>query len=79
MAAAVKAKKRLRIAADAFWNRQSHRELKTVLKRERPDLVHCTNLFPQLSPAVYYAAANENIPVVQSLRNYRMFCPAFSF
>jgi glycosyltransferase involved in cell wall biosynthesis len=28
-----------------------------------------------LSASIYYAARNENVPVVQSLRNYRLLCP----
>jgi glycosyltransferase involved in cell wall biosynthesis len=36
--------------------------------------MHCTNTFPLLSPAVYYAARAERVAVVQSLRNYRLMC-----
>ena len=42
--------------------------------RDRPDIVHCTNTFPLISPAVYYAARSAGVPVVQSLRNYRVLC-----
>ncbi len=46
------------------------------MQRERPDIVHVHNTFPVISPAVYYAANEEGIPVVQTLHNYRMLCPA---
>jgi glycosyltransferase involved in cell wall biosynthesis len=32
------------------------------------------NFFPLISPAVYYAARAEGVPVVQTLRNYRLLC-----
>ena len=48
--------------------------LRDVLRRERPAVMHCTNTFPLLSPSAYYAARAEGVPVVQSLRNYRLAC-----
>ena len=61
-------------AARTVWNHAIYRELRDLMRRERPDVLHCTNLFPLLSPAPYYAAARANVPVVQSLRNYRLSC-----
>ena len=57
------------------WNGSAHRELQTLIERERPDVLHCHNLFPLISPAAYYAARAEGIPVIQSLHNYRLLCP----
>ena len=59
-----------------IWNRQTHQELRTLLQRERPNIVHVHNTFPVISPAAYYAANEEQVPVVQSLHNYRTLCPA---
>ncbi len=36
--------------------------------------MHCTNIFPLISPSCYYAARSEGVPVVQSLHNYRLLC-----
>ena len=66
---------RLRAAAGTLWNRQSYRSVRSLLRREKPDVMHCTNTFPLLSPSVYYAAKEQDVPVVQSLRNYRLLCP----
>jgi glycosyltransferase involved in cell wall biosynthesis len=63
------------IARRTFWNRDTYRQLRRLIRRERPDLMHCTNTFPLISPAAGYAARAEGIPVVQSLRNYRLLCP----
>jgi glycosyltransferase involved in cell wall biosynthesis len=59
-----------------IWNRQAHRELRGLMQRERPAIVHVHNTFPLISPAVYYAANEEGIPVVQTLHNYRLLCPS---
>lgn len=61
---------------ETIWNRQTHNELRDLMRRERPNIVHVHNTFPVISPAAYYAANEEKIPVVQTLHNYRTLCPA---
>ena len=62
-------------AACLLWNHRVYRELRALIRRERPDLVYCYNLFPLLSPSVYYAARAEGVKVVQWLGNFRLLCP----
>ena len=38
--------------------------------------MHVHNAFPIISPAALHAAQNEQIPVIQTLHNYRMLCPS---
>ena len=66
---------RWQAAAGTIWNRAAYRELRTLIRRERPDILHATNLFPLISPSAYAAARDEGVPVVQSLHNYRLLCP----
>ncbi len=63
----------------ATWDFESYDELRSLIRQERPAIAHCHNLFPLLSPAVYYACAAEGIPVVQTLHNYRLVCPGGNF
>jgi glycosyltransferase involved in cell wall biosynthesis len=64
------------LLGNTIWNRQIHHELEILMRREKPEIVHVHNTFPVISPAVYYAAHGEGIPVVQTLHNYRLLCPA---
>jgi glycosyltransferase involved in cell wall biosynthesis len=41
--------------------------------------VHIHNFFSVMSPSIYYACREEGVPVVQTLHNYRLACPAASF
>ena len=61
------------------WAWDSYREMKALLGRERPDLAHFHNTFPLISPAAYYACREAGVPVVQTLHNYRLLCPAATF
>jgi glycosyltransferase involved in cell wall biosynthesis len=63
----------------AVWNESSYRKLLAVFRSEKPDLVHFHNTFPLISPAGYYAAAKQRIPVVQTLHNYRLLCAGATF
>ena len=62
------------IATKAVWNRQSYADITALIEKHRPEVMHCTNVFPLISPSVYYAAQRKGVPVVQSLRNFRHFC-----
>jgi glycosyltransferase involved in cell wall biosynthesis len=69
-------KNRLVLLGNTIWNHETHRQLRALLRRERPAIMHVHNTFPVISPAAYYAADEEGIPVVQTLHNYRLLCPA---
>ncbi|MFO0928103.1 MAG: glycosyltransferase [Gemmataceae bacterium] len=70
---------RIGAAWRTFWNGAVYREVRRLIRERRPEVMHCTNTFPLLSPAIYYAARAERVPVVQSLRNYRLMCPSAVF
>lgn len=72
---AIKKMSRVGAAKRTIWNRETYRELRTFIRHERPDVMHCTNVFPLISPSAYYAARDEGVPVIQSLHNYRLLCP----
>ena len=66
-------------ALASLWSRRTMREVSELIQRERPRLVHVHNTFPLVSPSIYYAASAEGLPVVQTLHNYRLFCPMAEF
>lgn len=63
------------LAGVTVWNRAIYRDLRQLLRQEKPQVVHFHNSFPLISPAAYYAARSEGVPVVQTLHNYRLLCP----
>jgi len=65
-----------KMAMRALWAWDSVSRLRSLLRREKPDIVHFHNTFPLISPAAYYACQLEGVPVVQSLHNPRLICPA---
>jgi glycosyltransferase involved in cell wall biosynthesis len=67
------------MAVNTIWSRRSRSELQAVLRSERPDIAHVHNTFSVLSPSVYGACRAESVPVVQTLHNFRFFCPSALF
>lgn len=66
---------RLALAGNTLWNSSTYQELRALMRRERPRVAHFHNIFPLISPAGYYAAKTEGVPVIQTLHNYRLLCP----
>jgi glycosyltransferase involved in cell wall biosynthesis len=67
---------RLALVKDVVWNSRSLRQFTQLLRDTRPDVVHVHNTFMMISPAVYTACREAEVPVVQTLHNYRLLCPA---
>lgn len=67
--------RRMSLVGRTVWAPDSHREFTALLRKHRPDIVHVHNTFPLISPSVYWACRGEQVPVVQTLHNYRLFCP----
>lgn len=71
--------RRLALAQRTIWARDIRRDFAELLRREKPDLVHVHNTFVIISPSIYAACRELDVPVVQTLHNYRLFCPAATF
>lgn len=62
-----------------IFNPRTYREIKQLIKQEKIDIVHVHNTLSLISPAVYYAARSMKTPVVQTVHNFRLLCPAATF
>src|SRR5687768_10389806 len=47
---------KLPLACRTSWSQTTYQDMRALLQRERPHIVHVHNTLPLLSPAVYYAA-----------------------
>lgn len=65
---------KLQLAKATVWNSQQYRTVRALLREQSPAVLHVHNTLPQISPSIYYAAKAENVPVIQTLHNYRYSC-----
>jgi len=71
--------KRLVLVKKSIWASDSRREFAALLHSEKPDVVHVHNTFVMISPSIYSACREANVPVVLTLHNYRLLCPSATF
>ena len=70
---------RLRLAYTTLWSSSTWHQVRDLLNSERPDIVHVHNTLFRISPSVYWACKASGVPVVQTLHNFRLLCPAGQF
>jgi glycosyltransferase involved in cell wall biosynthesis len=69
----------LRAGLRSIWSREARRDIDRIIHQTKPQLMHVQNSFALISPSIYYAARSAGIPIVQSIRNYRLLCPSAIF
>lgn len=62
-----------------IWAEDTRQDLRKILRDARPDIAHFHNTHYMITPAAYEACREFSVPVVQSLHNPRLLCPAASF
>jgi glycosyltransferase involved in cell wall biosynthesis len=68
-------KQKLAAFSNLTWSEQSKREAAKILNEFKPDIFHLHNYWLLMTPSVFAAARELNIPTVYTLHNFRMICP----
>jgi glycosyltransferase involved in cell wall biosynthesis len=68
---------RARSAARMMWSTSSLHGMAAVLEQFRPDVVHCHNIYHQLSPSVLSPVRRAGVPCVMTLHDYKLACPSY--
>jgi glycosyltransferase involved in cell wall biosynthesis len=70
---------KIRQIRDYLYNRTAVRNLEELLKYFKPDIAHVHLFYGVLSVSVLKTLKKHNIPVVHSVHDYRLLCPAKTF
>lgn len=62
-----------------FYNNDAAKGLENLLKHETPDIAHLHIFLCGLTMSVVDVLKRHHIPVVNSVHEYRMVCPAYTF
>jgi glycosyltransferase involved in cell wall biosynthesis len=63
-------------AAALLWNREAARRLDSLLSTARTDVAHVHNIYHHLSASLLPVLARHRVPVVMTLHDLRLLCPA---
>lgn len=64
-----------KIALKMFWNKEVEVELSQLIETNNPDIALISNIYPFISPTVYTVIKKYQIPIIQTIHNYRLICP----
>jgi glycosyltransferase involved in cell wall biosynthesis len=69
---------KLKVGVGMIFNSELLNDLSEVISHFEPDIVHLQNIYPLLNDSIYALFKERNLPVVQSIYNYRYVCPKMS-
>ena len=69
----------VRLLSCAFYNREAYKNLRRLIRDERPDVVYVLQQINALSPSVFKAAKDEGVRVVHRLSDFNIMCPRSDF
>jgi len=70
---------KIALVPNTIWSNKAKKEFAKLLQSEKPDVVHVHNTFVMISPSIFSACREAGVPVVNTLHNYRLLCPAATF
>jgi glycosyltransferase involved in cell wall biosynthesis len=63
-------------ALSLIWNGEAAANLEALVRETRPGLAHLHNIYHHLSPSILRVLRKHQIPVVMTLHDLRLLCPA---
>lgn len=67
--------KKIKMTFGMLWSFKNYNNIKSIIDKEKPDLIHIHTFFPLLSPSILYAAKRSGCKVVTTLHDTRFICP----
>lgn len=65
-------------AYSLIYNGEAKRNLRALLKEFKPDIVHLHNIYYHLTPSIIDEFANQGIPMVMTLHDYKLISPHYN-
>lgn len=62
-----------------FWNSTAAYQLDKLLTVEKPDIAHVHLFWGLMSPSIFSVLKRHHVPIVHTVHDYRMICPAYTF
>lgn len=69
---------KIKAAARLHYSWEARYNIERLLQNHKPDLAHLNNIYHQISPSIIHSLRNHGIPMVMSLRDFKLVCPSYS-
>ncbi|WOC15583.1 glycosyltransferase family 4 protein [Pseudochrobactrum sp. MP213Fo] len=64
-------------AAKIIYSREAQRNISALITAAKPDIAHAHNVYHHLSPSIFSTLKDHNIPVVMTVHDLKLACPAY--
>ena len=71
-------KNKIGAAIKLLYSFEAKNKVEQLIKREKPDIAHLNNIYHQISPSIIHGLKKFNIPVVMTLRDYKLVCASYN-
>ncbi|MFA5047778.1 MAG: glycosyltransferase family 4 protein [Patescibacteria group bacterium] len=61
-----------------FWSFSASRQIKKLIRTERPDLIHLHNIYHQISPSILPAIKSFGLPIVMTVHDFKLVRPDYT-
>lgn len=62
-----------------FYDRNAAKKLEELILAEKPDVAHAHLMWGCTAPAIFHVLKKYRIPLIHTVHDYRMVCPAYTF
>jgi glycosyltransferase involved in cell wall biosynthesis len=69
----------IRVMERVLYSREAYDNITRLIEDTKPDIAHIHGIGSETSPSILRAIKKAGIPIVQTLHDYRLLCPAISF
>jgi len=60
-----------------IYSKESQKNIQLLIDAVRPDVAHAHNIYHHISPSIFKTLKKNNIPVVMTLHDLKLACPAY--
>ena len=62
-----------------FYHFEAAKKIKQLILDEKPDLAHIHLMWGQITPSIFHILKKYHIPILFTVHDYRIVCPAYTF
>ncbi|MFH2104991.1 MAG: glycosyltransferase family 4 protein [Parcubacteria group bacterium] len=70
---------KLKTASRIIYSLEAKRKIAALVEKTKPDIAHVHNIYHQLSPSILSALKKRGVPIVMTVHDFKLMCPAYLF
>lgn len=71
--------KQVKNVVNYFYHFEAAKKIEQLIQDEKPDLAHIHLLWGQITPSIFPVLKKYHIPILFTVHDYRIVCPAYTF